>query len=214
MASSRIFPSLRSFTKPNFKDLQVSYFPGVALFRQDANNLTSNNPVKRLRSKDILDKAQLRPDALRWKVVTHTSSKLLPLSTQRSRLRRRWSSALIGSLRKYHMGPDGKLLEKKDLSRMSGVEELGGTLEILVHRAYGFDLRPADMQKDTDKLIDALLRSGMATGMTSSRELDQNFYQPVAEPITPWAQDCSRGAYRPFDPSRYRPSWSTTSQKL
>ncbi len=211
MTSNRIPPSVRPFHKIGGKNLQVNYFPGVALFRRDADALTSNNAVKRIRSLDTFHKAQLRPDVLRWTVVTHTSNKLLPLSTQRNRLRRRWSSAIVAGLRKQHLGRDGKLLGNSEMSKMQGVQELGGTLEILVHAAHGWDMESIEMQKQADAIIDGLLKAGLGTRRVTARDLERDV-QPRAKTVTSRQRDGSRATPRPFDSSRYKPSWYGASR--
>lgn len=212
MASSRLPPTVRPFPNLSLKNVQANYFPGVALFGRDADDTTSNNAVKRLLARNAVDKAQ--PDVLRWKVVTHTSAKYLPLSTQRNRLRRRWSSAIIASLGKHNLRPDGKLRDRSDLSVMKGVQELRGTLEVLIHQGQGFEMEPEQMQMQTDKIVEGLLKTGLGTRRITSTELERNGSdsRPAAQPVSFRTRDGSRAKAKRFDPSRHRPSWKTPTQ--
>jgi len=182
-------------------------------------DLTSNNAVRRLSTRHAVDKAQLRPDVLRWRVITHTSAKLLPLSTQRNRLRRRWSSAIIASLGKHGLAHDGKVRRKDALTMMQGAQELGGTLEVLIRQAYGWELTPAAMREQSDKIIDSLLKSGLGTRrikVTPLEQLEKSVSQSTATSrlITPRSCDHSRSKpSQPFNPSTHKPSWYTASHK-
>lgn len=217
--SNRILPAVRVFANASNKNIQVNYSPTVALFGQDATDLVSNNAVRRLSTRNAVDKAHLRPDVLRWRVVTHTSAKLLPLSTQRNRLRRRWSSAIIASLGKHGLTHDGKLRRTDALTMMQGAQELGGTLEILIRQAYGWELTPAKMRVQSDRIIDSLLKSGLGTRrikVTALEQLEQSVSQPAATSrlITPRPRDHSRSKpSKPFNPSTHKPSWYTASHK-
>jgi len=219
---SRILPAVRPFTKAGSQHVMVNYSPTVALFGQDTIDLGSNNTVRRLTTRKALDKAQLRPAVLRWRVVTHTSAKLLPLATQRCRLRRRWSAAILASLGRHGLDCHGKLRTPDALSMMQDAQELGGTLEVLIRQAYGWELTPAEMRQQSDRIIDSLLQSGLGTRkikVPAPEQLEQ-LEQSVSKPATATRPTTSRGRdfSRPkpaqsLNPSTYKPSWSAARHK-
>ncbi|KAK5954477.1 hypothetical protein OHC33_004199 [Knufia fluminis] len=213
MSNIRNLPNVVPFKNvPLSLPLQVNYFPSVALFHTDAAELNSNNSVKRLLCRNALQEAQRQSDRLRWKVVTHTSLKLLPLATQRNRLRRRWSSAIVAALRKHHLDAYGRLLKNTGMGQMQAAQELGGTFEVMVHHAHGFDLEPTVLQNHADLVVDALMKSGLGTRRINSNELrrlNKSVSTPAVGPITPRSRENNRAKQKPFNPSMYRPSWYT-----
>ena len=198
-----------------FHDALALYSPTVALFGEDAKYLVSNNAIKRLTTRNAVDKAQLRPDILRWRVVTHTSNKLLPLASQRTRLRRRWSSAILASLATHGLDVRGKLHAKDKLSRTAGVTELGGTLEILVLKAAGWDMAPEKLQGEADKIISSLIRAGMHTRritFDAIKQLEKSPPQQNLRPLTFRPEYRRRTVERDFNPSKHKPSWYRLNQ--
>lgn len=88
---------------------------------------------------------------LEWDVMTNTSRKVLLLSTQRSRLRRQWSGALVTALRSRGMNPDGSPLNPDS----PGV---AGTLELVVFDARGWGEPSEYFALNAGKVVDALLK--------------------------------------------------------
>lgn len=151
LREARLLPLNRSFLRANVGSLQINYTPTRALYRVENDALRSNQIVKRLIVAKRLDNTP--SDILRWKVVSHIASKHLPLSTQRNRLRRQWTSAFTEALRRQGIRADGR-------AQQEGARGLVGTLEILTQNAYGFDHSPEKLASEADKIVDALLKAG------------------------------------------------------
>lgn len=97
---------------------------------------------------------------------------------------------------------------------MKGVQELTGTLEVLIHQGQGFEMEPEQMQMQTDKIVEGLLKTGLGTRRITSTELERNGSdsRPAAQPVSFRTRDGSRAKAKRFDPSRHRPSWKPPSQ--
>jgi len=105
---------------------------------------------------------------------------------------------------------------------MQDAQELGGTLEVLIRQAYGWELTPAEMRQQSDRIIDSLLQSGLGTRkikVPAPEQLEQ-LEQSVSKPATATRPTTSRGRdfSRPkpaqsLNPSTYKPSWSAARHK-
>lgn len=139
--------------------LVVNYSPAVALFRMERDWLQGPNTIDQLKVEDNISRA--RPDELRWCVITNTSVKSLPLSSQRNRVRRRWVAAFRESLRKQGLRGDGK--RDTSLVELPHTPEMAGTLELVVLEGYGLVEGPEVLRERTDKVVRALLQFGVGT---------------------------------------------------
>lgn len=148
--------------------LRVNYHPTLALFRVEEELIRSTNTVLQLKAKDRF--SQAKPDELRWRVITHTSAKTLPLSTQRNRLRRRWAAAFEQSLKRQGLGHDGKKAASQ--VNMPHTPEIVGTLELVIFEGYGFDEAAEELLKQTNHVVQALLRAGEGTRRMRSERQD------------------------------------------
>lgn len=143
--------------------LRINYAPSLALHRSEHELLQNSNIVRQMQIEDEV--SQANPDELRWRVITNTSLKALPLSTQRNRLRRRWKAAFQQSLKKQGLARNGK----KDASQihMPHTPELAGTLELVIFEGYGFDEDARELTDQTNKVVRELLRAGEKTRRTT-----------------------------------------------
>lgn len=160
-------PVVRPWPLKGVRDLTILYFPGVALFQKQREDLEGNNSVKRTLIAAEIDKKREQIDRLHWRIIAHTSSKLLPLATQRNKLRRKWTAAMIISLRKRGLGFDGSRYTGKSadglVAAARDVQELYGTMEVLVHNAAKFGCPTEEIVQSTDKIVDALIVGGTGT---------------------------------------------------
>lgn len=144
--------------------LKIRYSPEkVPLFREAE---VLSNQFHPRRPKFLAQFESVPSDILRWVVVTDVSTKTLPLSTQRVRLRRRWSAAIIEALRQQGMNikgwklSSGQYEEDKD---KDAVPILKGTMEVVVFEGYGHDETAETLVRHSAQIVQALLRARNST---------------------------------------------------
>lgn len=152
--------------------LRVNYHPTLALYRVEEELIRSTNTVLQLKAKDRFSKA--KPDELRWRVITNTSSKALPLSTQRNRLRRRWAAAFQQSLKRQGLGHNGKKAASQ--VNMPHTPEIAGTLELVIFEGHGFNEAAEELLRQTNHVVQALLKAGEGTRRVRPERQDGRGY--------------------------------------
>lgn len=161
---------LRVLNTVKIPDLKLRFSPDVVPMYREAEIIGSKFHPRRPKYVALI--ANTPPDILRWTVSTDLCAKVLPLSTQRYRLRRRWTGAIITALRERGLDSKGRMLMQDE--REKSEPKLRGTLEITVYAGYGFE-EPADvLAKKSGEVVDALLKSGlvMQTPGKSGVQLD------------------------------------------
>lgn len=140
-------------------NLQVKYSPDKVPLYREAEIIGNRFHPRRPKYVALIQNTP--SDILRWSVSTDISAKVLPLSTQRNRLRRRWAGAITTALHERGLDSHGKRLPQG--REVEGRPLLAGTMEITVHAGYGFDESADVLAKKSGEVVDALLRSGIAT---------------------------------------------------
>ncbi|KIW75364.1 hypothetical protein Z517_10105 [Fonsecaea pedrosoi CBS 271.37] len=101
--------------------------------------------------------SKLKPDVLRWRVISNASVKKVPKAVLRNRLKRRWASAFAEALKNagyYHNGR--KRSGPKDGKKY--VVGLKGTLEILVFTERGITCPHGELVGACGALLKSLQR--------------------------------------------------------
>ncbi|OAL27074.1 hypothetical protein AYO20_09882 [Fonsecaea nubica] len=116
--------------------------------------------------------SKLKPDVLRWRVISNASVKKVPKAVLRNRLKRRWASAFAEALKNagyYHNGR--KRSGPKDGEKY--VVGLKGTLEILVFSERGITCPHGELVGACGALLKSLQRK--------KQHLDKMSVDPAAE---------------------------------
>lgn len=95
-------------------------------------------------------------------VSTDLCARALPLSTQRFRLRRRWTGAIVTALRERGLDRKGRLVGR-DGGREERVQApvLRGTVEITVYAGYGAEQSAGVLARQAGCVVEALMKSGL-----------------------------------------------------
>lgn len=160
------FPRTQTWPAPKLsaKGILISYFPGPAIKSREEEHTRGNNAGSRMIVAAKLDHRAQNPNRLHWSVHTDGSKKALWQAVCRNKLRRCWTQAFLTSLRKCKLGADGQRLQGEKLSFADAVRmpELTGTLEIGIHRGWGFDKPRRELVECCDGVIAALQKGGLA----------------------------------------------------
>ena len=99
---------------------------------------------------------------------------------------------------------------------MKGAQELGGTLEVLIHRGEGFEMEGEMMQRLADQIVEGLLRSGLGARKVTGAQLGgrSSENRPGDQPIRFRVSGGGRERANGFDPSRHMPSWKNHGQNM
>lgn len=138
------------------RPLRAAGFPAQALYSKPMaasvlETLILNSRTHPLRPK-LLEKLATAPtDILHWNFVTDASVKVLPKSTQRTKLKGKWEIAFRQALLHNGYGTDGTNL-------VSAIPRRGlvGRLQIIITQARGMDTAHEELVSQCNKLINAL----------------------------------------------------------
>ena len=173
-------PSSRVMSYPQFRILRISgaafyktihYSPEIVPWRSHLEVLT--NPQNPLFYKYRDKFAKLKPDILRWRVITNTSTKALPKAVARERLRRRHTEAIRQALKEKGFDKDGQPLDP-DFKSSSKAQVLYGTFEVHIHGGVGLHTAFSTLVNDARFVVDAICKerrneAGRISGSTFNR---------------------------------------------